>query len=211
MTVISPQGPGTWIWSTPTFIGRDDGSCVGFLWLVSRTTGGDDDWKFQSWGESKREEHRRSRNGRDDFSSSRESPFSPGASHQKALIFISMFDSVSGQDFSYLGSCSLSINAYVFRVRFSSFNGSFTPVLWWKKLGTLTSRDHRADQGSYTLPRVSTPTRRARSVRSTEFNSTSFVSHAQRSREARGRACCRFPPLRENKSLRVRGENSARW
>lgn len=55
-------------------------------------------------------------------------------SHQKALIFISMFDSVSGQDFSYLGSCSLSINAYVFRVRFSSFNGSFTPVLWWKKL-----------------------------------------------------------------------------
>lgn len=71
---------------------------------------------------------------RDDFSSSRESPFSPGASHQKALIFISMFDSVSGQDFSYLGSCSLSINAYVFRVRFSSFNGSFTPVLWWKKL-----------------------------------------------------------------------------
>ena len=130
---------------------------------------------------------------------------------KKALIFISMFDSVSGQDFSYLGSCSLTINAYVFRVRFSSFNGSFTPVLWWKKLGTLTSRDHRAGQGSYPLPRVSTPTRRARSVRSTEFNSTSFVSHAQRSREARGRACCRFPPLRENKSLRVRGENSARW
>lgn len=53
---------------------------------------------------------------------------------KKAMIFISMFDSVSGQDFSYLGSCSLSINAYVFRVRFSSFNGSFTPVLWWKKL-----------------------------------------------------------------------------
>ena len=130
---------------------------------------------------------------------------------KKALIFISMFDSVSGQDFSYLGSCSLTINAYDFRVRFSSFNGSFTPVLWWKKLGTLTSRDHRAGQGSYPLPRVSTPTRRARSVRSTEFNSTSFVSHAQRSREARGRACCRFPPLRENKSLRVRGENSARW
>lgn len=59
-------------------------------------------------------------------------------SHQKALIFISMFDSVSGQDFSYLGSCSLSINAYIFRVRFSSFNGSFTPVLWWKKPGTLS-------------------------------------------------------------------------
>jgi hypothetical protein len=67
------------------------------------------------------------------FPSSRESPFSP-VFHQKAMIFISMFDSVSGQDFSYLGSCSLSIYAYVFRVRFSSFNGSFTPVLWWKKL-----------------------------------------------------------------------------
>lgn len=130
---------------------------------------------------------------------------------KKALIFISMFDSVSGQDFSYLGSCSLSINAYIFSSTFFQFQWVIYPRFVVEKAGTLTSRDHRAGQGSYPLPRVSTPTRRARSVRSTEFNSTSFVSHAQRSREARGRACCRFPPLRENKSLRVRGENSARW
>ena len=48
-------------------------------------------------------------------------------SHQKALIFISMFDSVSGQDFSYLGSCSLSINAYDFRVRFPVSMGHLPP------------------------------------------------------------------------------------
>ena len=56
-------------------------------------------------------------------------------SHQKALIFISMFDSVSGQDFSYLGSCSLSINAYIFSSTFFQFQWVIYPRFVVEKAG----------------------------------------------------------------------------